>query len=79
MRTQSSDVPASCPARRPRAAALHRALPTSYRECQCDDFYRQSVLDCETSDFYHFKFNLPNLYPEPPPPSSVADSDYHRC
>ena len=48
-----------------------------HRECQCDDFYRQIVLDCEKSDFYHFKqinyavhfyrfkFNLPNFYRTP--------------
>ena len=48
-----------------------------HRECQCDDFYRQIVLDYEKSDFYHFKqknyvvnfyrfkFNLPNFYRTP--------------
>ena len=48
-----------------------------HRECQCDDFYRQIVLDYEKSDFYHFeqknyvvhfyrfKFNPPNFYRTP--------------
>ena len=33
---------------------LAGAPSTEIRECQCDDFYRQIVLDYEKSDFYHF-------------------------